>query len=137
MSKKILTPQDLYNMQEIAEFGELDHTTASKRHARILMCLHFVLSTNESGYTLPYTNIPTMQTLIDRFFGKRYTFESLQYWIQDLIKRGYIALLQEDEDFEKNFFSLTEHGIALFVFLYETREVLFESNSRNSVHFLN
>lgn len=137
MTTRILTPQELVALQDEAEYGQLDHSTASKRHARILTSLHFVLSTNTESHSLPYADISTIQTLIDRFFGKRYSFESLLYWTRDLLGRGYVAPLEEFEPFEKNFFSLTEHGIELFKLLYSSREVLFESNSRNSISFLN
>ncbi len=137
MSTRYLTPWQLEAIKENAEFGELDHTTVSKRHVRILTSLHFVLSRNDDLCTLPYASLQTIQNLVERFFGKKYDTSQIRYWMEDLLKRGYIAEYDEDEEFEKNFFSLTEHGIKLFAFLYETREALFESNSKNSLAFLN
>ncbi|MBP6948847.1 MAG: hypothetical protein KBC41_03185 [Candidatus Pacebacteria bacterium] len=136
MTTEVLSPKELYELQENAEYGELDHSTASKRHARILMSLHFVLSTNEEICSVPYANIETIQKLIERFFGKKYNIDTLKYWIEDLLKRGYLSEYHDEIDLEKNFFSLTEYGIALFIILYESREALFESNSKNSIAFL-
>lgn len=136
MSTALLNPKELYTLQEDAEYGELDHSTASKRHARILMSLHFVLSTNEEQCSVPYANSETIQKLIERFFGKKYNIANIKYWIEDLLKRGYLSEYHEEKPIEENFFSLTEYGIELFIFLYETQEALFESNSKNSIAFL-
>lgn len=137
MSKNPLTEKQPLALQATAEYGELDHTTVSKWHARILMSLHFVLSTRKEAYAAPYANLQTIQHLVERFFGKRYDTPNLQYWVEDLMKRDYVVLYDANEIVEKNFFSLTEYGVELFVSLYQVREVLFESNSRNSIAFLN
>lgn len=139
MSEKILTNDELRDLHEKAEWGELDHSTASKRHVRIMASLHFILGSNEEDYSVPYASMETILKIIECFFGKKYQPKQLLYWIDDLLKKGYLAVYDEDEvdDLEKNFFSLTETGIALFVSIFETRDTLFESNSRNSLAFLN
>lgn len=136
MSHLPLTQEELLTLGDTAEYGDLDHTTASKRHVRILTSLHFVLGSNEENYSVPYANIDTIRNLIERFFGKKYNNKSLLYWIDDLCKRGYLSEYHEGAPVEKNFFSLTEYGIALFLLLYQTRDALFESNSKNSIKFL-
>jgi hypothetical protein len=136
MSKRPLTQQELLALSEQAEYGGLDHTTASKRHVRILTSLHFVLDGNQDDHSTLYANLETIQTLIERFFGKRYNKENLLYWVDDLCKRGYLSEYHEGEIVEKNFFSLTEYGIALSLILCHAREALFESNSKNSLAFL-
>lgn len=132
-----LTPYQLQALQENAEFGDLDHSTASKRHARILASLGFFFNTNEDLNYAPYTNLETIKNLIELLFGKRYPIEEVGYWMQDLVKRDYAVVYEEDIPPEENFFSLTERGVGLFNFLYETKETLFESNSRNITAFMN
>ena len=132
MSARYLSQQELKTLQEKATYGDLDHTTLSKRHVRILLSLHFVLSTNKDMISLPYASLSVIINLIERFFGKLYTPEELLYWVEDLTKRDYICLHHT-----KQCFVLTERGKELLERVSEIRESLFESNSKNSIAFLN
>jgi len=132
MSAPYLSQRELVAIEREAEFGDLDHTTLSKRHVRILLSLHFVLSTNEDMISLPYAALSVIVSLIERFFGKLYTLEELSYWTEDLAKRDYICLHHT-----KPHYVLTERGKELLGRVSEARESLFESNSRNSIAFLN
>ncbi len=138
-----LSQKELQELLERAESGELDHATISKRQVRILASLHFVLAQNDEEALVPYSNIFAIIQLIEHSFQKRYIPENLISRLKDLENRGYICSIDDNQtwgdniiDYNKIFYSLTQKGIDLFQGLLETREVLFESNSRNSISSL-
>lgn len=143
MSFNPLTQKELHELLLHAERGELDYSTASKRHVRILTGLHFACTQDAEKVMVSYTNIDTIIKLIEHFFQKRYTREALLLWVSDLENREYICKIDLSNswatnqiDYSKIYYSLTRDGIELFEELLRSREELFESNSKNSMSSL-
>lgn len=143
MSFNPLTQKELHELLLHAERGELDYSTASKRHVRILTGLHFTRAQDNEEATASYTNIDTIIELIEYFFQKRYTREALLVWINDLENREYVCRIDlsnswatDQIDYSKIYYSLTRDGLELFEELLRSREELFESNSKNSMSSL-
>jgi hypothetical protein len=126
MSKKFLSPEELYQMGQRAEFGELDYFNVSKRHLRILAALHYVVYEGNGVYRTYYANLQAIEDLIEKLFGKR--MHDLPYWIEDLIKRGYVVLYNVQQNLTENFFSLSDNGIDFFISLYQDDIVEVETN---------
>jgi hypothetical protein len=136
MSHLPLTQKELLTLGDTAEYGDLDHTTASKRHVRILTSLYYITN-KDKNYDHYYSNVDMIRDLIERIFEKRYTNEQLQYWIDDLCKRGYLSERYENTCIPNNFFCLTLTGIELFLQLKETSPDLFDSSSYTDLVFIN
>ena len=115
----LLTPWQLQAKSEYAEFGAITPEEISKRHIRILsvlLCLQSDCNENE----IEYASIQAIQTLVEYLFQKRYSIDELLYWVYDLGKRGYIAVLDPDEEvLEAVLFAPTSLGEDLYTLTYE------------------
>lgn len=117
----LLTPWQLSAKCEFAEFGAITPQEISKRHVRILTVL-YLLQEESTDEEIEYAGVQAIQILIELIFNKKYTVIELLYWIDDLRKRGYIALLYPDEKVpEDRFFGLTSLGKDLCILVYEDK----------------
>jgi hypothetical protein len=91
----------------------------------------------DKTYDYFYSNVDMIRDLIEAIFEKRYTNEQLQYWVDDLCKRGYLSERYENTSIQDNFFCLTLEGIEFFLHLKEIGGELFESSANTKLEFIN
>lgn len=139
MSERLLTPWQLEALRDHAEFGDLTSKTTSKRQARILTSLYSVQRNGRGTHEIHYCNIETIIDLIEVFFDKKYTEDEIAYWVEDLIKRDYVRLLDPSVPLEENFVSISVRGLEFYNMLHNNPDgrKLFESRLCSSEHFIN
>jgi hypothetical protein len=120
-------------MMEDAEYGDLSHSTVSKRHVRILCALYQVKLQQRKH--ADYASMILISQLIEPLFNKRHTIEDVTYFTRDLVVRGYVASLREqDEDndsLQGDAYAITSLGVELLERVATLHPKLFESNTPN------
>lgn len=128
----------MIQVMEDAEYGDLSHSTVSKRHVRILCALYQVkLQWDKHTLTVDYVPVVLISQLIEPLFNKRHTGEDITYFTRDLVVRGYVASLREqdedDDSTQEDAYAITSRGVELLEQIQDLRPSLFESNTRNSL----